>query len=120
MVEAKETAAQPDAEMNMVQLGVEPEVQLQDGARRSTDKRFSAPERDPATKRRGQDDMDDGPNVRRVDGHFMGTPDSVMALVDDLMDDIGSVAPMLGHKTGTAYEHALPGIALGHKNGHCL
>ena len=57
----------------------EREVQLQDGSRRDTDRRFSTPERDPATKRRSHDDMDDGPKVRRVEEHFMGTPDGVMA-----------------------------------------
>ena len=35
--------------------------------------------------------MDDGPKVRRVEEHFMGTPDGVMAPVDDLMDEIGSL-----------------------------
>ena len=34
--------------------------------------------------------MDDGPKARRVDEHFMGTPDGVMAPVDDLMDEIRS------------------------------
>ena len=35
--------------------------------------------------------MDDGTKVRRVEEHFMGTPDGVMAPVDDLMDEIGSL-----------------------------
>ena len=35
--------------------------------------------------------MDDGPKARRVDEHFLGTTDGVMAPVDDLMDEIGSV-----------------------------
>ena len=35
--------------------------------------------------------MDDGPNVRRVEAHFMGTLDAVMPPVDDLTDEIGSV-----------------------------
>ena len=35
--------------------------------------------------------MDEGPKVRRVQEHFMGTPDGVMAPVDDLMDEIGSL-----------------------------
>ena len=35
--------------------------------------------------------MDDGPKVRRVEEDFMGTPDGVIAQVDDLMDEIGSV-----------------------------
>ena len=35
--------------------------------------------------------MDDGPKARRVDEHFMGTPDGVKAPVDDLMDKIGSI-----------------------------
>ena len=35
--------------------------------------------------------MDNGPKVRGVEEHFMGTPDGVMAPVDDLMDEIGSV-----------------------------
>ena len=58
--------ASPDAEMEVVQLVIEPELQLQDGANRSTDSQFSTPGRDPATKRRSRDDMDDGPKVRRV------------------------------------------------------
>ena len=35
--------------------------------------------------------MDAGPKVRRVNEHFLGTTDGVMAPVDDLMDEIGSV-----------------------------
>ena len=35
--------------------------------------------------------MDDGPKVKRVEEHFMGTPDGGMAPVDDLMDEIGSL-----------------------------
>ena len=35
--------------------------------------------------------MDEGPKVRRVEEHFMGTPDGVMAPVDDLMNEIGSI-----------------------------
>ena len=35
--------------------------------------------------------MDDGPKVRRVEEHLMGTPDGVMAPVGYLMDEIGSL-----------------------------
>ena len=46
-------SVQPNTEMRM--------VQLQDGARQNTDKIFRFPERYPATKRRSQNDLDDGP-----------------------------------------------------------
>ena len=45
-IEAESIPVQPDEQMEVVQLEVEPEVQLQDGPRRGTDKRFKTPERE--------------------------------------------------------------------------
>ena len=54
--------------------------------------------------------MDDGPKVRRVEEHFMGTPDGVMAPVDDLTNEIGSVDRAKGKDIDT---HIIASATLG-------